>query len=167
MTEWSKITPDPFHAPAPSYPTAPAAQPADAAPAPSATPAAPAPAGPAYEQAPAAPTTSTWTPNASVSPVPTTPARRASSRGLRSVVGASVLAAVVASASTVGILSATQAPAPAAGAAATPDAVPAKILTDADLPDVVAKAKESVVTITADGLSVGGLSMFNIPTTGV
>jgi serine protease Do len=102
--------------------------------------------------------------------VPTTPARRDSSRGLRAVVGASVLAAVLASASTVGILSATRAPAaaaPAASAAAPANAVPAKIITDADLPNVVAAAKESVVTITADGMATGGMSMFNIPTTGV
>jgi len=45
--------------------------------------------------------------------------------------------------------------------------VPAKIITDADLPNVVAAAKESVVTITADGMATGGMSMFNIPTTGV
>jgi serine protease Do len=148
MTEWSKITPDPFHAHVAPVASAPAAA-----------------STPVYEAAPSAPASSTM--YAPASPVPTTPARRASSRGLRSVVGASVLAAVLASASTVGILLATQTPAPAAGAAAPPDAVPAKVITDADLPNVVATAKESVVTITADGLSAGGMSMFNIPTTGV
>jgi S1-C subfamily serine protease len=175
MTEWSKITPDPFHRHAPSYPTAPAAQ-SDPAASPASAPAAPAapaaapvaptsPAAPAYEAAAPVPPSTSW--GATSSPVPTTPARRASSRGLRSVVGASVLAAVLASASTVGLLSATHTAAPAAGAAATPDAVPAKIISDADLPNIVAKAKESVVTITANGISTGGMSMFDLPATGV
>jgi len=156
MTEWSKISPDPTFVPAPhAAPSVPPAQPAAAS-------------SPA--QAPAAAASST--PNPTVSPVPTTPARRSSSRGVRSVVGASVLAAVLASAGTVGLLGATRAPAPAAatGSAAAstqPNAVPAKIITDADLPNVVAAAKESVVTITADGMATGGMSMFNIPTTGV
>ncbi|HET9346480.1 MAG TPA: trypsin-like peptidase domain-containing protein [Candidatus Limnocylindrales bacterium] len=104
---------------------------------------------------------------------PATPAssstqtRRASSRGLRSVVGASVLAAVLASASTVGILSAVR-PAAATPPAESPNAVPAtRIITDADLPNVVEAARKSVVTITADGVSAGGGFPFNIPATGV
>ena len=156
MTEWSKISPDPTFVPAPhAAPSVPPAQPAAAS---------------SSAQAPAA--AAFATPNPSVSPVPTTPARRSSSRGVRSVVGASVLAAVLASAGTVGLLGATRAPAPAAAigspaASPQPNAVPAKIITDADLPNVVAAAKESVVTITADGMATGGMSMFNIPTTGV
>ena len=162
MTEWSKITPDPTFAPVrQAQPAQPApAQPASEAAKPAANAANPTPAG--WSAVP--------TSNPASSPVPTTPARRDSSRGLRAVVGASVLAAVLASASTVGILSATRAPAaaaPAASAATQPNAVPAKIITDADLPNVVAAAKESVVTITADGMATGGMSMFNIPTTGV
>ena len=97
--------------------------------------------------------------------------RRASSRGLRSVVGVSVLAAVLASASTVGLLAATRPPAAStapAAAAATPAAVEAKVSSsDELLPDVVAKARLSVVTITADGVSAGGMSLFNLPATGV
>src|SRR5262245_16625325 len=105
-------------------------------------------------------------PTAPATPTPTTTDRRASSRGVRSVIGASVLAAVLASASTVGILSATR-PAPATAPAETPAAVPAtKIITDADLPNVVEAARKSVVTITADGVSAGGFP-FNIPATGV
>jgi len=162
MTEWSKITPDPTFAPVrQAQPALPApAQPSPEAPGPAADAASPTPA--AWSAVP--------TSNPATSPVPTTPARRDSSRSLRAVVGASVLAAVLASASTVGILSATGAPAaaaPAASAATQPNAVPAKIITDADLPNVVAAAKESVVTITADGMATGGMSMFNIPTTGV
>jgi S1-C subfamily serine protease len=162
MTEWSKITPDPTFTPV--RPALPAATPP--------APDAPRPAGTAAPPpTPTPPAANGWTASATPitagSPVPTAPARRESSRGVRSVVGASVLAAVLASASTVGILSATQAPAAPASAAATPNAVPAKIITDADLPNVVAAAKESVVTITADGISAGGMSMFNIPMTGV
>jgi serine protease Do len=105
-------------------------------------------------------------PTAPATPAPSTRERRASSRGLRSVLGASVLAAVLASASTVGILSATR-PAAATAPAANPNAVPAtKIITDADLPNVVEAARKSVVTITADGVSAGGFP-FNIPATGV
>jgi serine protease Do len=106
------------------------------------------------------------TPTAPATPASSTKERRASSRGLRSVVGASVLAAVLASASTVGILSATR-PAPTTAPAASPNAVPAtRIITDADLPNVVEAARKSVVTITADGVSAGGFP-FNIPATGV
>ena len=36
-----------------------------------------------------------------------------------------------------------------------------------DLPDVVAVARLSVVTITADGVSTGGLLPFDLPATGV
>ena len=96
------------------------------------------------------------TPAAPATPAASTRTRRASSRGLRSVVGASVLAAVLASASTVGILSATGRPRRPLRSA-SPNAVPAtKIITDADLPNVVEAARKSVVTITADGVSAGG-----------
>ncbi|MFL5726762.1 MAG: S1C family serine protease [Chloroflexota bacterium] len=145
MTEWSKITPDPI----PVLPRASAASPADAA-------------APAAASARVAPAIATPSP-------PTTAARHDSSRGLRSVVGAGVLAAVLASASTIGLLAATKSEAPAATSGTSPGqaAVQVKTITDADLPAIVATAKESVVTITADGMSTGGFSMFNIPTTGV
>ena len=106
-------------------------------------------------------------PTAPATPAPSTRERRASSRSFRSVLGASVLAAVLASASTVGILSATR-PAATTTPAETPSAVSAtKIITDADLPNVVEAARKSVVTITADGVSAGGGFPFNIPATGV
>jgi serine protease Do len=144
MTEWSKITADPIHAPA----VAPSAPVAASAPVATTPPLA----GPA-------------------SPASTTRDRRATSRGLRSVVGVSVLAAVLASASTVGLLAATRPPtasSPPAAAAASPAVVQANT-TSADelLPDVVAKARLSVVTITADGVSTGGISPFSMPATGV
>jgi serine protease Do len=78
-----------------------------------------------------------------------------------------VLAAVIATASTVGLLSATHQPATTSGASPTPNAVPARVVSDADLPAIVETARQSVVTITADGMSAGGLSMFSMPTTGV
>ena len=137
MTQWSKITPDPI--------------PAAAAAAPASTSAAarrPKPASVAY------PSTPVFS-SAPATPAPSTTDRRASSRGLRSVVGASVLAAILASGGTVGILSATHPAAAPTSAAATPDAVPAKIITDADLPAIVETARQSVVTITADGISAG------------
>ena len=130
MTEWSKITADPIQAPAVAA------------------------SAPVAMSAPVAPTTPIAGP---ASPAPMTKDRRASSRGLRSVLGVSVLAAVLASASTVGLLAATRPPAAStapAAAAATPAAVEAKVSSsDELLPDVVAKARLSVVTITADGVA--------------
>jgi serine protease Do len=150
MTQWSKITPDPIPAAAAA---APASTSAAAAPTPSAASVA-YPSSPVFSSAPAR-------------PAPSTTDRRASSRGLRSVVGASILAAIIASGGTVGILSATHPAAAPTSAEATPDAVPAKIITDADLPAIVETARQSVVTITADGISAGGGFPFNIPATGV
>jgi serine protease Do len=146
MTEWSKVTPDPILPPI-RVPAAPAA--------------------PATAATPPPASSSTSLPSAPASPAPSTPARSVSSRGVRSVVGASVLAAVLASASTVGLISATHQPAATTGAASSPNAVPARVLSDTDLASMVATARNSVVTITADGISTGGMSMFNIPTTGV
>ncbi|HEX5013900.1 MAG TPA: trypsin-like peptidase domain-containing protein [Candidatus Limnocylindrales bacterium] len=153
MTEWSKITPDPMPAAASAAPSPTTAGATQAAPQSASVGY---PSSLAYASAPA-------------TPAPAMTDRRASSRGIRSVVGASVLAAVLASVSTVGIISATRPAAPAsAGAAATPEAVAAKIITDADLPAIVDTARQSVVTITADGISAGGGFPFgNIPATGV
>ena len=147
MTEWSKITPDPIPA-------------ASAAAAPAASIAAPAPRI-AYESA------ATFSP-APATPAPSTAHRRdSSSRGVRPVVGASVLAAVLASVTTAGILSATLPRATASTTAETPNAVAAQIITDADLPKVVETARQSVVTITANGVSAGGFFGMNFPATGV
>jgi serine protease Do len=142
MTEWSKITPDPI--------------PAAAAAAPSAA------ASPSVAYHPAA----TFTP-APATPAPSSAERRVSSRGTRSVLGASVLAAALASVTTAGILSATLPKAIASTSAETPNAVPAQIVTDADLPKVVETARQSVVTITADGVNAGGFFGFNFPASGV
>jgi serine protease Do len=147
MTEWSKITPDPIPAAAAAAPAAPTIT------APSRHI--------AYESAP------TFTP-APATPAPSTADRRdSSSRGVRPVVGASVLAAVLASVTTAGILSATLPRATASTTAETPNAVAAQIITDADLPKVVETARQSVVTITANGVSAGGFFGMNFPATGV
>ncbi len=98
------------------------------------------------------------------------PARRAV--GPRSVVAAAVLSAALASASTFAIASvvapgsSTQ-PSPASSPNAVAVASQSTTTTTEDLTAVVAKAKESVVTITAEGMSRGGLSPFSVPTTGV
>jgi S1-C subfamily serine protease len=89
--------------------------------------------------------------------------------GVWTLVAVSVLSAVLASAGT-GALLTIAAPAGAGTAAtgATPNAVTAATGDEpADLVDVVAAARQSVVTITADGTSTRGMSPFSIPTTGV
>jgi S1-C subfamily serine protease len=89
--------------------------------------------------------------------------------GLRAIVVVSVLSAALASAGTGALLTiAAPGDAGTAGTGATPNAVTAATGDVApDLVDVVAAARQSVVTITADGSSTRGLSPFSIPTTGV
>jgi serine protease Do len=89
-----------------------------------------------------------------------------------------VLSAVVGSASTVGVLSAVRVipDTTADTSASTQQPVPTQqptvqLATNSDLPadltDVVAKATQSVVTITSQGMSRSRFSPFAIPTTGV
>jgi S1-C subfamily serine protease len=89
--------------------------------------------------------------------------------GVWTLVAVSVLSAVLASAGTGALLTiAAPAGAGTAATAATPNAVTAATGDEpADLVDVVAAARQSVVTITADGTSTRGMSPFSIPTTGV
>ncbi|HET9519424.1 MAG TPA: trypsin-like peptidase domain-containing protein [Candidatus Limnocylindrales bacterium] len=97
------------------------------------------------------------------------PAPKRTTRGARSLIAVSVLSAVLASAGT-GALLTIAAPGGngTAGTGATPNAVTAAAGDEpADLVDVVAAARQSVVTITADGTSTRGMSPFSIPTTGV
>jgi S1-C subfamily serine protease len=101
-----------------------------------------------------------------VLPPPTAASTRRAG-GLRAIVVVSVLSAALASAGT-GALLTIAAPGGAGTAGATPNAVTAATGDVApDLVDVVAAARQSVVTITADGSSTRGLSPFSIPTTGV
>ena len=105
-------------------------------------------------------------------PAPRSP--RAGGRGLTGLLATSLLSAVLASAGTVALVEGGFGTA-AAGATQSPNAVttgtgasgtPAPATVE-DITTVVANAKASVVTITADGLSAGGLSPFQVPTTGV
>ena len=88
-------------------------------------------------------------------------------RGLRGVLAACLLTATLASVSTTAILWAARDSTAAPPALATPNAAVTGNTTPRDLTDVVAAARKSVVTITADGLSVRGMSPFSMPTSGV
>jgi S1-C subfamily serine protease len=104
-----------------------------------------------------------------VSPVPRSP--RAGGRGLAGVLAVSLLSAVLASGGTAAVLTASLA-APQAAASAEPTATQnattvTQVVTGDDITAIVAAAKTSVVTITANGLSSNGLSPFQMPTTGV
>jgi serine protease Do len=95
------------------------------------------------------------------------PSRTGRGRGMRAVLAACILSATLASVSTTALLSASRATT-TASTAATPNAVVAGTgSAPADLADVVAVARQSVVTITANGMSTRGLSPFSVPTTGV
>jgi S1-C subfamily serine protease len=88
--------------------------------------------------------------------------------GIRAILGASLLSAALATASTTALLG--LASGSAAGpndAAATPNALVVSDDTTFDIADVVARASESVVTITAGGTPARGLTPFSVPTTGV
>jgi serine protease Do len=97
--------------------------------------------------------------------------RPARGRGLGPVVVASVLSAVLASAGTAAIVQevvptttiVTRAPA----ASATATSTGSTTVETADLTSVVATARQSVVTITADGLATSRFSPFGVPTSGV
>ena len=92
---------------------------------------------------------------------------RAGGRGLAGLLAVSLISAVVASTGTTALLLGyLDGPA----AASSPTANGRTVATDEsdeDITAVVAKARRSVVTITADGMSSNGLSPFQVPTTGV
>jgi serine protease Do len=102
-------------------------------------------------------------------PVPRSPR---GGRGFAGLLGASLLSAVLASVGTAAIIEGGLG-VPTSAAVATPNGVttgttttPAPGVTE-DITAIVAAAKTSVVTITANGLSSGRLSPFSVPTTGV
>jgi serine protease Do len=114
-------------------------------------------------------------PGAPIEPVAPAPAKP---RRFRSILAVSLLSAVIASGTTgalvVGLAgggsSGTTGASVAATASATPGAVTAttkQSVATTDLTDMVAAATPSVVTITADGLSLRGFFGNSIPTTGV
>lgn len=106
------------------------------------------------------------------SPAPT---HRARVSGAAQLMLVAVISAVVASASTVGVLGAftitpqaSQAPGAASSASNQPGVQLAANSDDAqDLTDVVARATQSVVTITSQGVSRSRFSPFGVPSTGV
>jgi S1-C subfamily serine protease len=89
---------------------------------------------------------------------------------MRSMLGVAVLSAVLASVATFGLMvglgmGSQQGDRPISNA--NGPAAPAVSTRAGDIASVVAKAKESVVTITAQGISDSGFNPFNIPATGV
>ena len=101
------------------------------------------------------------------SPLVAHPARPQRGAGIASVVAAAVLSAVLASGGTVllvhQLLPATSAPVVTPAGATTS----ATTIETTDLTAIVATAKQSVVTITADGMTTNGFSPFGQPTRGV
>jgi serine protease Do len=103
-------------------------------------------------------------------PVPRPP--RAGGRGFAGLLGVSLLSAVLASAGTVALVESGLAQPIAASPTGTPIGVaagssgPSPQPAD-DITAIVATAKPSVVTITANGISAGRFSPFSVPTTGV
>jgi S1-C subfamily serine protease len=90
-------------------------------------------------------------------------------RGLRMLLAVSILSATIAAGSTGALLTiAGSAATGGVSSSPTPNAVVTGTGSDpADIADVVAAARPSVVTVTADGMSPRGLSPFSVPTTGV
>jgi S1-C subfamily serine protease len=92
------------------------------------------------------------------------PSRRAG-RGLAGLAAVSLLSAVLASTGTATLLQGSLAGAATAGP--TTNARTVARDTDEDITAVVAAARQSVVTITADGVASNRFSPFSVPTTGV
>ena len=90
----------------------------------------------------------------------------AGGRGVAGLLAVSLLSAVLASTGTVAVLQGSLAAAPAVDTS-VPAARTVETTVDGDITTVVAAARESVVTITADGTSSGRVSPFSVPTTGV
>jgi len=88
---------------------------------------------------------------------------------IRALVGVALLSAVLASLSTFGLIGLLGVAAPGAtkSSGSNGAAAPAVATDVGDIAAIVARAKESVVTITAQGISAGGFNAFNIPATGV
>ncbi len=152
--------PAPTHAPANA---APAAPPAPAYP-PRFEPAAP------WVVASATATEPVTSAGSGSTPTPT-PQTRAKSRGLGSIVAAAALAAVLASGGTAALVGSLAPRTPVAStqspATATTTSTGSSTVTAEDLTAMVAAAKASVVTITADGLTTDRFSPFGQPTRGI
>jgi len=111
-----------------------------------------------------------FSPYVSPPPTPAAPSENSGRRpSIGALVGIAVLSAALASVSTFGLISAFGMDSPGATRpASNPGAAAPAVSTDtSDIAAVVARAKASVVTITAQGISAGGFNAFNIPATGV
>ena len=110
-------------------------------------------------------------PIGTLDPVPAAPVPRPRrGRGLGTLLAVGILSATLASTGTAAVLVTTQlANAPAATGSGNGQAVNtgSTAAADGDITDVVAAARESVVTITADGVTSSRLSPFQVPTSGV
>jgi len=117
---------------------------------------------PAFASAPSA--------SFSVQPVSAQPVSGGShNRGIGTVIAAAVLSAALATGGTTAIVSTLLPPAAAAPAATTAQVTStgSTTVTTDDLTSIVANAKESVVTITADGMTTDRFSPFGQPTQGI
>jgi serine protease Do len=92
---------------------------------------------------------------------------RKGGRGLAGLFGVSIASAVLASAATVAILGGTLLAPPAATAPTANGRTVTTVDAPEDITGVVAAARESVVTITADGLASSRFSPMQVPVTGV
>ncbi len=113
---------------------------------------------------PPSPWASAWVP--AVAPV-TRPVRQQRGTGIAAVVAAAVLSAVLASGGTVLLVRQVMPATTAAAVTPVGATTSATTIETADLTAIVATAKQSVVTITADGMSTDGFSPFGHPTRGV
>jgi serine protease Do len=156
--------------------------PLDPVPTGSPAPAPPAPATPVFAPAPTTPvfapppvTAGGFVP---AEPTPIAPAapgsRRSGGRGLGPVLAVSILSAALASAGTAAIVHevvqptvVTQTPAASVATSNTGTGTGTTTVETADLTSVVATARQSVVTITADGVAASRFSPFGQPTSGV
>ncbi len=111
-------------------------------------------------------------PGTAVAPLagPATVASPGRVRGLRALLAVSLLSAMLASTGTAAALLGSRVVAPPqatpSGDGRTVDTGSSGVV-ERDIADVVAEARESVVTITADGTSSSPLSPFQVPTSGV
>jgi serine protease Do len=87
-------------------------------------------------------------------------------RGLAGLLAVSLISAVLASTGTALVLERSAGTASSPGSTASGRTVTTIESTD-DITGIVAAAKESVVTITADGITTNGFSPFQVPTSGV
>ena len=103
--------------------------------------------------------------DAPVAPEPR-PARIGRRAGPAALLAVSLLSAILASTGTAAVLRGTFGSVAAPASSATVRTVQT-VVADDDITDVVAAARESVVTITADGVTGGRVSPFSVPTSGV